>query len=77
MTFTSAAVNERADDRLVLVVEVWRDIEVNSPLPQLARLANKLALGIYRLHPVFRATHRSLRAVCWEPSHRILQRRPL
>ena len=55
-----AAVNERAGDRLVLLVEVER------PLPRPARLVNKLALDMYRLHPVVRATHRTLRTVSWE-----------
>jgi beta-hydroxylase len=56
-----AAVNERAGGRLVLLVEVDR------PLPQPARLVNKLALGLYRLHPVVRATHRRLGSVSWQP----------
>jgi hypothetical protein len=37
-------------------------------LPQPTRLANKIALQMYRLHPVVRATHRRLRAVSWQPA---------
>lgn len=55
------AVNERDGDRLVLLVEV------NRPLPQPVRLINRLALRLYRLHPVVRATSRRLRTVTWEP----------
>ena len=54
------AVNDRTGDRLVLLVEVAR------PLPQPVRQMNKLALSLYRLHPVVRQTHRRLRTVTWE-----------
>jgi beta-hydroxylase len=53
------AVNERSDDRLVLLIEVDR------PLPQPARSVSRLALSAYRLHPVVRATHKRLRSVTW------------
>ena len=61
------AVNERSGDRLVLLIEVDR------PLPQPARAANRLALRLYRFHPVVRATHKRLRSVCWDGkvSHRL------
>ncbi len=63
-----AAVNERVGDRLVLLVEVDR------PLQLPTRLVNKLVLNMYRLHPVVRSTHRRLRTVSWEQPR---QHRPL
>lgn len=53
------AVNERDGDRLVLLLEIDR------PLPQPARAVNRLALGLYRFHPVVRATHQRMRMVSW------------
>jgi aspartyl/asparaginyl beta-hydroxylase (cupin superfamily) len=54
-----SAVNERAGDRLVLLLEIDR------PLPQPVRTVNRLVLGLYRYHPVVRATHRRLRSISW------------
>jgi len=56
-----AAVNERSAERLVLLMEVDR------PLPEPARVVNRLALSCYRFHPVVRATHQRLRTITWVP----------
>lgn len=56
------AVNERRGPRLVLLLEVDR------PLPQPARVVNRLALSCYRFHPVVRATQQRLRTVTWAPA---------